>query len=143
MKEKLGEKTFVADVAEVPKIVEFVAELAGKTSIHPKRLMHLELAVEEASMNICTHAYKIKPGDMQVIVNQDEEKFSVEIFDEGTHFDPLSLDEPDVKASLEERNIGGLGVLLMRRVMDEVYYCRQGKKNILMMSIYFDVESLA
>jgi serine/threonine-protein kinase RsbW len=57
----------------------------------------------------------------------------VQLIDEGVPFDPLALEEPDINAKLEDRKIGGLGVLLIRRVMDEVHYQRKGSSNILTM----------
>ena len=125
------EKTFSAKIEEVPAIVAFVADVAESVEMHPKRVMHLQLAVEEAVVNVCNYAYQVPPGEVHISISHAPKRFVVKILDEGVPFDPLTLEAPDLKASIEERSVGGLGVYLMRRVMDEVHYFREGKKNIL------------
>ncbi|MGE5543832.1 MAG: ATP-binding protein [Bacillota bacterium] len=132
------EQVFPANVEEVPLVVEHVSGLAEAAGVHPKRIMHLELAVEEAVMNICSYAYETPPGTVTVRVSSENERFTVQLIDEGIPFDPLALDEPDIKADLEDRKIGGLGVLLIRRVMDEVHYERKGPSNILTMVMHLN-----
>ncbi len=125
------EKTFCAKIEEVPAMVSYVADVADSAGMHPKRVMHLQLAVEEAVVNVCNYAYQIPPGELQISISHEDRHFVVRIMDEGVPFDPLTLEAPDLKAKVEERSIGGLGVYLMRQVMDEVHYFREGKKNIL------------
>jgi serine/threonine-protein kinase RsbW len=127
------EQVFPANVEEVPVVVEHVSGLAEMAGVHPKRIMHLELAVEEAVMNICSYAYQKPPGTVTVRVSSENDRLTVQLIDEGVPFDPLALEEPDINAKLEDRKIGGLGVLLIRRVMDEVHYQRKGSSNILTM----------
>lgn len=125
------EKTFSAKIEEVPDLVAYVAEVAESVEMHPKRVMHLQLAVEEAAVNVCNYAYQIPPGEIQIAIAHEGKRFVVRLMDEGVPFDPLTLEAPDLTAKVEERSVGGLGVYLMRRVMDEVHYFREGKKNIL------------
>ena len=131
MSQQTWEKTFTAKLEQIPAIVDFVSEIAESVGTHPKRIMHLQLAVEEATANVCNYAYKIPPGEIQFSVSREAGRLVVRILDEGVPFDPLTLEAPDLKAEIEERPIGGLGVYLMRRVMDEVHYFREGKHNIL------------
>jgi anti-sigma regulatory factor (Ser/Thr protein kinase) len=135
VKIEMIERVFPANTEEVPVIVQHVSELAEEAGVHPKRIMHLELAVEEAVMNICSYAYETPPGTVAVRVSTNKGAFTVQLVDEGIPFDPLALEEPDIKAELEDRQIGGLGVLLIRRVMDEVHYQREGGSNILTMTL--------
>lgn len=129
------EKIFSAKIEEVPVLVGYVAEVAESVGMHPKRVMHLQLAVEEAAVNVCNYAYQIPPGEMQILITHEDKRFVVRIMDEGVPFDPLTLEAPDLKAKIEERSVGGLGVYLMKRVMDEVHYFREGKKNILTLTV--------
>ncbi len=98
--------------------------------------MQLELAVEEAVVNICLYAYEVPPGELLVRICPGEKSFVVELVDEGVPFDPLAVDEPDLRAAVEERAVGGLGIFLVRRVMDEVAYHRDGARNVLRLVIH-------
>ena len=124
------EQVFSAKVEEVSKIISFVVEQTELVKLHPKRVMQLQLAVEEVVINICSYAYQNPPGEILVRVGIEQSRFVVALIDEGIPFDPLTLDEPDVNAVLEERQVGGLGIHLIRRIMDEFHYHREGKQNI-------------
>jgi anti-sigma regulatory factor (Ser/Thr protein kinase) len=131
MTHQTWEKTFPANVSDVPAMMTFVTEAAEACEMHPKRVLHLQLAVEEAAVNVCNYAYEVPPGEIIIHMECKENKFIVRIQDEGVPFDPLKLDTPDLKASIEDREVGGLGVYLMKRVMDEVHYVRIRGRNIL------------
>ena len=98
-----------------------------------KVLMQTELAVEEIFVNIEHYAYKDETGEVWVSCELDKEKnlFTIIFEDTGIPFDPLKRDDPDVTASAEERDIGGLGIFLTKKLMDEVRYENRDGKNIL------------
>ena len=98
-----------------------------------KVLMQTELAVEEIFVNIAHYAYKDETGEVWVSCELDKEKnlFTIIFEDTGIPFDPLKRDDPDVTASAEERGIGGLGIFLTKKLMDEVRYENRDGKNIL------------
>ena len=98
-----------------------------------KLLMQTQLAVEEIFVNIAHYAYKDKTGEVNVLCELDKEKnlFTIIFDDTGIPFDPLKRDDPDVTATAEERNIGGLGIFLTKKLMDEVHYENKDGKNIL------------
>ena len=100
-----------------------------------KLLMQTQLAVEEIFVNIAHYAYKDKTGDVNVLCELDKEKnlFTIIFEDTGIPFDPLKRDDPDVTATAEERDIGGLGIFLTKKLMDEVHYENKDGKNILML----------
>lgn len=130
--ELVEERVFEAERGNISDITAFVTATAERKDIPPGRLPHLELALEEALVNICTYAYRKPPREVTVRLLEDERRFSVELVDEGIPFDPLEeAPPPDLAAPLEERSAGGLGVLLIRRVTDEVHYRREGDRNIL------------
>jgi serine/threonine-protein kinase RsbW len=129
------EKRFEAQIAVIPETIAFVAGHAADWGLHPQRLSHLELAVEEAVANICDYAYEVPPGDFTVRIRPESSSLVVEIVDDGVPFDPLDVAEPDLRAGVRDRPIGGLGILLVRRLMDEVSYRRDGDRNILTLVI--------
>ena len=98
-----------------------------------KLLMQTQLAVEEIFVNIAHYAYKDKTGEVNVLCELDKEKnlFTIIFEDTGIPFDPLKREDPDVTATAEERNIGGLGIFLTKKLMDEVSYENKDGKNIL------------
>jgi len=131
------EKTFAASMDTIPDIVGFVSETASVMGVHPKRVMHLELAVEEAAVNICSYAYEIPPGEITIRISRETEVVRIELVDVGVPFDPLAADAPDIKSELENREVGGLGIFLIRRVLDEVHYSRSGDRNILSLAVRY------
>jgi len=129
------ERVFEAKTDTIPEVIGFIAGEAEAWGLHPQRLMQLELAVEEAVVNICLYAYEVPPGELLVLVESAEGQFVVELIDEGVPFDPLGVEEPDLRAPASDRQVGGLGIFLVRRVMDEVAYNRDGGRNVLRLVI--------
>ena len=129
------ERVFVASLETIPEMIGFVSEAAALMGVHPKRIMHLELAVEEATANICSYAYEIPPGEVTVKISREMDRVRIELSDEGVPFDPMAMDTPDIKAELENRQVGGLGVFLIRRMLDEVHYSRSGNRNVLSLAV--------
>ena len=109
---------------------------AESANLNPKRVMDLELALEETLVNIINHAY---PGNtdgwFEVSARVQEKSFIVEICDEGVPFDPTALKDPNLSQDIAERQIGGLGVFLIRKLMDDVKYRRENNRNILELCI--------
>ena len=131
------ERTFVASLDTIPAMIEFVSSTAETFGVHPKRVMHLELAVEEATANICSYAYEIPPGEVTIKISREPELFRIELIDSGVPFDPMAMETPDLKAELESRQVGGLGVFLIRRMLDDVHYSRSGAQNILSLAVRY------
>lgn len=97
-----------------------------------KRINEIEIATEEALVNIFRYAYQGQEGDVEISCRtEDGGTFIIQIIDSGMAFNPLSLSEPDTTLDIGDRQIGGVGVLLIRKLMDDVIYRRDGDKNIL------------
>lgn len=128
-------ETFVGDPSIVPAVLDSVTEAAAAAGLHPARLLHLQLAVEEVVVNICTYAYQVPPATVTISTSVAAGRFLVEITDRGVPFDPCTATDPDCAADLAHRPVGGLGILLARRMMDEVHYRRDRDQNILTMAI--------
>jgi len=132
MESTVRERTFPASLDCLGGFRAFILEENGaEERLPPKRVAHLDVAIEEIVVNICSYAYETPPGKLTIRVEESPEAFAVEFLDNGVAFDPLAADEPDVTRPLEERDAGGLGILLVRRMMDEVHYSRKGTLNSL------------
>lgn len=114
------------DIQQIPTLAEWI-EMIGL----PQELnMPINLALEEAVSNVMLYAYPGKSG--QVLVECDKsDKLVFTITDSGVPFDPTQQEDPDVTQSAEDRPIGGLGIFLVRQIMDDIRYERKDNKNIL------------
>ena len=114
------------DIQQIPTLAEWI-EMIGL----PQELnMPINLALEEAVSNVMLYAYPGKSG--QVLVECDKsDKLVFTITDSGVPFDPTQQEDPDVTQSAEDRPIGGLGIFLVRQIMDDIRYERKDDKNIL------------
>ena len=117
----------------IPRVTAFVdAELEAMDCPVPAQ-MQMDIAIDEVFVNISNYAYTPETGDALVTVDYDAEERAVklEFRDWGKPFDPVSHKDPDVKAPLDERQIGGLGIFLVKKIMDEVSYRREDGQNVL------------
>ena len=128
-------RSFPADTGRIPEVVRFVADRAAVAGLDPEGVKRLELAVEEAVVNVCHYAYPGEGGVVVVRVAGEPSRLTVEVEDAGRPFDPLSAPAPDLAAPIDERRVGGLGIVLIRRLMDEVRYRRDGDRNLLTMVV--------
>ena len=128
-------RSFPARDEHVGEVLAFVAAEAELAGLPADKATHLELAVEEAVVNVCHYAFPAGDGELVVSVTGDGGAVTVELQDAGVAFDPLALDAPDTTLPIEQRQIGGLGVHLIRKLMDEVSYRREGGRNVLKMVI--------
>ena len=129
--------TFPAKIENLISMIKFITEGAEKQGFGNKKINQVQLAAEEVLVNIINYAYPDRDGDIEINCNAKEEKgIEIEIIDSGIPFDPLSLPKPDIKIPMEDRNIGGLGIYMMRNIMDEVNYKRDQDRNILTLIKY-------
>jgi len=119
----MSKVTFDANFDNLDEIREFVAEAARQIGFSEKEIYTIQLAADEAGSNIIEHAYAgIRGGKLEIECIISEDELTIIMRDHGRSFDPSSVPEPNVKADLSERKIGGLGMYLMRKLMDEVKY---------------------
>ena len=123
------EKEFNADVKELDNVLEFVHK-AVDDLIDKKTIMKLDVVVEEIFVNICHYAYE-DIGKALVEISIDNNKLTINFTDEGKKFNPLEQREPDISLSSDEREVGGLGIFMVKKIMDNVSYKYQDNKNIL------------
>jgi len=121
-----------AKMESLDKAVDFIIEGASRLKFSDKDISQIRLAAEEIVVNIINYAYPEKVGDIHISYRiQDTVTLVVEITDSGIAFNPLSLSEPDINTPLDKRKIGGLGVYLVKKIMDDVSYGRKDSRNIL------------
>jgi serine/threonine-protein kinase RsbW len=118
-------------------IRDFIKNTALSLGYSNAAIGNIILAVDEACTNIIKHAYKYSPtGDIQIELNRIANKFIITILDSGIEFDPNLIPEPDIKEYYKQRRIGGLGMYLMKKMMDEVVYTKNKNKNQVKMVKY-------
>jgi serine/threonine-protein kinase RsbW len=127
--------TFPATIEEVERIVSFVGGFVSKAGLAADQAGRLELAIEEWVVNLCTHAYAGRDGEIEVAVREGSGELLIEIIDEGPPFDLTASAEPDLTLPLADRKPGGLGLVLIRRMVDEVRYRRDGERNVITLRV--------
>jgi serine/threonine-protein kinase RsbW len=115
-----GRLSITANVHYLATIREFIAAAAGVLRVNAALVAHTVQAVDESASNIILHGYGGEPGLIEVEVSVVANDLTVVLRDTAPVFDPTKLPEPDVSMPLDERPIGGLGVFLARRLMDEI-----------------------
>ena len=128
--------TFPARYEFLDEIRNFVAEVAHEGGFTEKAIYSLQLAADEAASNIIEHAYQgVANASLQITCDMQDDELIITMRDSGKPFDPSNVKQPNLKADLSKRQIGGLGVYLMRKLMDEVCYESNAKTgNLLTMT---------
>lgn len=118
----------------VPKVAQFVADSAEEAGLDSKAVFHCQMAVDEACTNIIEHAYGGEDiGDIQVSTHVANHSFYITLVDSGNAFDPESVPQPRIESDPLLMEPGGLGLHLMKKVMDEVQFTFNKGKNQLVM----------
>ena len=122
-------------LSEIGKLTDLLEQLAEAWNLSEDVLFKANLALDEIVSNIIRHGYGAS-GDHRIRVRIGLERgdLIMEVEDDAPEFNPLDAPEPDTRAPLEERAIGGLGIFLTRKLMDNMSYRRSGDKNILTLS---------
>lgn len=120
-----------SDIAEIPGVSARLEEVMGRNGFSSEEILDTQLAVEEVVTNTIVHGYRSTRGEIKIVCRFTGDRAVIEISDTAPAFDPLSLPDPDFAGELGDRKIGGLGVFLVRQLMDEVRYRREGGRNIL------------
>ena len=133
MKPKKYELELPAEVERLDEVLSFIERHLEEAECPQKAQMQIAVAAEEVFVNIAQYAYAPGTGTATVQMELSEEPAAVTLrfIDGGMPFDPLSKSDPDVTLAAEDRQIGGLGIYMTKKVMDDVSYERRGEKNIL------------
>jgi anti-sigma regulatory factor (Ser/Thr protein kinase) len=131
-------KTFIlmTDLAEIGVLADAFTVFGKENGISDKVLFNVNLSLEEVITNIISYGYDNKSGhEIMVNVTVNDGKLYIEIADDAKPFNPLDVPEPDITKPADERQVGGLGIFFVRKLMDIVEYKRDLDKNILSLVI--------
>ena len=129
----MRELTVDAIIENIEKVTDFVNEELEKLDCSPKAQIQIDVAIDELFGNIAHYAYNpnVGPATIRVEVVEDPMAVVLTFIDHGIPYDPLAKEDPDIKLSAEERKIGGLGIYMVKKSMDEITYEYKDGQNIL------------
>lgn len=129
----MKELTIDATVDNISSVTDFVDEQLDTFGCPLKAKMQIDIAIDELFGNIAHYAYKpdVGPATVRVEVSENPLAVIITFIDHGVRYDPLSAEEPDTTLSAEERRIGGLGIYIVKKSMDEITYEYKDGQNIL------------
>lgn len=125
-----------ASLDNFEQVESFVMGMLDETGCPPKVANHVLVAVEELVVNVCSYAYPDapagEPGPLRVHFTSlnSPNAIVIEIADDGVTFNPLEHEDPERAGNIEEASIGGLGLMMTRKLMDEMEYVREGIANV-------------
>lgn len=124
------------EVSQLIVLNDFLEKTGEKFGMSEERIQALNLVLEEAVSNVIFYAYPEESGrQIEVTMVVKEGVLEVVVRDSGRPFDPTARLQPDVGLAPDEREIGGLGIFLIRRIMDRVAYRRENGENVLTMEM--------
>lgn len=126
-------------VGNLDTVLDFVNGKLEENDCPMKTQLQIDVAVEEIFVNIASYAYVPDTGDATVCTEilDDPLRIAIRFEDSGIPYDPLAKEDPDVTLSAEERQIGGLGIYMVKKSMDEVAYEHKDGRNIFTITKYF------
>jgi len=128
--------TIPAEIDRIRDVTEFLSGYVRELGFSREKAGEVRLIAEEILVNIAKYAYPEERGDIEVDCCADNAGVvHINVIDSGVAFDPLSLPSPDLSLTLDEREIGGLGVFLVRELAETVSYTRDGNRNILTLTV--------
>ena len=131
----MTKNTFPAKVEALSEVLGFVDRMLELYECPMKTQVAICVAIEEVFVNVAHYAYGDGEGDMTLGIDFDEESRTItfRMTDKGVPFDPLKKPDPDITLSAEDREIGGLGIFITKKTMDQVTYAYENGENILTM----------
>lgn len=122
------------DIGEIPGVSVQLESTMRSAGFSTEDILDTQLAVEEVITNVIVHGYKGSKGSIGITGRSADNCIEIVVTDQAPPFDPLSIPEPDLEADVDERKIGGLGIYLLKQVMDGVSYRFENGSNILTMT---------
>lgn len=127
------EKEYLATDDSLPEALAFIEEELEKVDCSAKDRIQITVSVEEMFVNVAHYAYNGEVGTVTLSIDNEEGVVTIRLIDEGIAFDPLAKEDPDITMTADERTIGGLGIFMVKKSMNEVAYERKNGKNIFVM----------
>ena len=123
--------TIDAKVENLENVTEFITSSLEEKNCSMKTIMQMELVIEEIFVNVANYAYRPNVGPITICKEIDDKALTISFIDGGVDYNPLEHEDPDINAGIDEREIGGLGIFLVKKNVDEVSYERKDGQNIL------------
>ena len=123
--------TIEATVENLATVTEFITSSLEEKNCSMKTIMQMELVIEEIFVNVASYAYRPNVGNVTIYKEFDNQSITVSFVDSGVDYNPLEHEDPDTNAEIEDRDIGGLGIFLIKKNVDEISYERKDEQNIL------------
>ncbi len=132
-------KLFNTADSSAEDIIEYIIDIFSKNNFPAEKTNQLRLGIEEAIVNVCNYAYihnfPVTTGPVEIDIRIDGNSFFVQIRDEGIPYNPLKSPTPELWAPAEEKEIGGLGIYLIKQMTDDISYENDGTSNFLRLTI--------
>ena len=131
----MSEVTLEAAEENLDEVLRFVEDALENTGCSLEDQRQIAIAEEEVFINIVSYAYKPGRGDttLRLDVSQDPAEVTITFIDHGVPFDPLAKEDPDINLPAKQRKVGGLGIFVVKNLMDDVFYEYRNRQNILTM----------
>lgn len=131
--------TIEATTDNLQQAIDFATERLEAHDCSMKVVMQMELVIEEIFVNVSSYAYQPGTGDVTICIDFAENPTAVEItfIDGGRPYNPLEKEDPDTSLGIDEREIGGLGIFLVKKNVDDIAYENADGKNILRVKKFF------
>ena len=133
MNNNLKEIIVKAEIANLDEVNRFIENQLEEHDCSPKVQIQIALAVEEIFVNVAHYAYKSEEGivTIRTEIHEQPRAISITFIDSGVPYNPLEKEDPDITLSAEEREIGGLGIFMVKQSMDDISYEYAGNRNRL------------
>ena len=131
MENNLNVLKIAAEVDKLQDVISFVDTVLEENDCPMKAQMQIDIALEELFVNIANYAYPNGSGEAEIHAVPSPGQIEITLIDSGIPYDPLAKPDPDVTLPAEERQIGGLGIFMSKKLMDDISYRYSDGKNIL------------
>lgn len=127
----MKELTLLAKTEHLDEVLDFINGILEEKDCSMRAQLELDIAVEELFVNIASYAYRPIDGPVTIQVSFEENMVSIVFIDNGKPYNPWENEDPDITLSAEDRQVGGLGVYMVKNTMNQVDYHYEDNKNIL------------
>jgi serine/threonine-protein kinase RsbW len=122
-------------ISELEKVAQFIEEIGEELGLSMELQMNLNLVMEEMVTNVIFYAYpQDEEADIELLVKSDGKELTFVLSDQGKEFDPTAKEDTDLDVNPAERELGGMGIFIVKNIMKEVTYQRLEGKNLLTMT---------
>ncbi len=122
-----------AQIENWDQVRTFIENMMEEHSATEQDIFQMDIAVEELFVNVANYAYAPEHGmvEIEVSISENPKKMQVTLIDQGIPYNPLEREDPDITLGLDEREIGGLGIYMVKQSMDEVRYEYKDNSNVM------------